>query len=84
MAPPGAFGYVVGQGKFTWVLVAGATLYRMEASFDGGGTWNEIFAGAFAVGEYVWTPPSGTHHFRIRSEGGGLTSAWVEIVVTIP
>jgi hypothetical protein len=84
LAPPGAFGYVIAQGKFTWVLVAGATLYRMEASFDGGGTWNEIFGGAFAVGEYVWTPPSGTHHFRIRCEGGGLTSAWVEIVVTIP
>ena len=84
LAPPGAFGYVAAQGKFTWVLVAGATLYRMEVSFDGGATWNEIFAGDFTVGEYVWTPPSGTHRFRIRSEAGATVSAWAEIEVTVP
>ena len=75
LAAPGGFDFDAVQGKFTWVLVAGVTFYRMEASYDGGLTWNEVFASDFTVGEYGWSPPAGM--FRIRAESGGQVSDWV-------
>ena len=79
LASPGGFGYNVPGAKFYWVLVAGVSFYRMEASYDGGVTWNEIFAGDFTVGEYGWSPPAGM--FRLRAESGADVSAWVHTTV---
>lgn len=77
LAAPGGFAYT--PGMFTWILVAGISHYEMEASYDGGGSWNQIFDGVFTVGEYGWSPPPGM--FRIRSRSGAESSAWVTITV---
>lgn len=79
LASPAGFAYNTPGAKFVWVLVAGVTFYRMEASYDGGATWNEIFAGDFTVGEYGWSPPAGM--FRLRAELNGEVSEWVYVTI---
>ena len=50
---------------------------RLEASYDGGATWNEIAVGQYPTGNYPWSPPAGL--FRIRRESGGLSGPWSQI-----
>lgn len=83
LAPPGAFGSA--SGRFRWVLVASARGYEIATMLEGTGSWKMIFDGIFLNSEYFWTPPSGTHRFRIRSKlPDGTPSAWIEIEITIP
>lgn len=77
LTSPGGFAY--SAGVFTWVMVAGITQYEMEASYDNGATWNQVFDTDFTEGSYTWTPPAGM--FRIRSKNGSLVSDWVIITV---
>lgn len=77
LAAPGGFAY--NAGVFSWVMVAGVSRYEMQASYDGGSTWIDIFDDTFTVGEYNWSPPPGM--FRIRSKDGSEVSAWVVITV---
>ena len=63
---------------FSWTPTA--ENIRIEASFDGGATWNEIASGAYPSGTYGWVPPPGM--FRIRRESGGLVGPWVVITVS--
>ena len=79
LATPGGFAYNSAEGKFVWAMLAGITFYRMEASYDGGATWQEISAQDFMVGEYVWNPPPGI--FRLRAEDGSEVSAWAYATV---
>ena len=65
---------------FSWTAV-GETI-RLEASYDGGMTWNEIAFGVNPSGTYNWTPPAGM--FRIRREAGGIVGPWSVITVTTP
>lgn len=83
LAPPGALGHT--DGKYTWVLVASAVGYEMEAMIEGVDSWNTIFDGAFRNGAYFWEPPSGKHRFRTRASGqSGKVSPWVGLEITIP
>lgn len=79
LAAPGGFAYNTAAGRFEWVVVAGVTRYHMQASYDGGETWNDIFDNDETNGYYAWSPPPGM--FRIRARDGAATSAWVTTTV---
>lgn len=73
------FAYASGSG-FSWNPAAEDV--EMEASYDGGLTWNQILLGQYPTGTYPWTPPAGM--FRIRRRDGALAGPWTLLTVTTP
>jgi len=77
LASPGPLLYLA--GVFSWLLISGITRYEMQASYDGGTTWMDIFDMEFTTPEYTWSPPDGI--FRIRSRDGDEVSIWVYLTL---
>ena len=79
LAPVSGFGYITNVG-FGWTPTAENV--EIEASYDGGLTWNPIASGPYPSGLYPWIPPAGM--FRIRRVSGGVAGPWTVITVVAP
>jgi len=75
-----------GQYTVEWATSAGATIYQLERSPDGGTTWTQVYYGAAtSYGEAVG---SGSYRYRVRAENIAGSSTWrtgtTDCVVTVP
>jgi hypothetical protein len=65
---------VTGQFTINWEEMAGAAIYRLERSADGGDTWTQIYAGAGT--SYTEAADFGVFLYQVRAENQLGESDW--------